>query len=92
MELPPPQLRDPRHRAVRHDNLLDAIDPSSLSEVDARVTETADRFIGIHAHVAMLRTMSITEQARPSTEYLPECRHGGVHAIHESCARSGDGP
>lgn len=50
VELPPPQLRDPRHRAVRHDNLLDAVDPSSYCEIDPRLVETIDRYVGLHAH------------------------------------------
>jgi hypothetical protein len=69
VELPSPQLRDPRDRAVGHDNFLDAIDPSRLSEVDARLMETADRLIGVDAHLSMLRAMPIAEQPRPWTEY-----------------------
>src|SRR6476619_4045224 len=70
VELPSPQLRDPGDRAVGHDNFLDAIDPSSLSEVDARLMETADRLIGVDAHLSMLRATPIAEQPRPATEDL----------------------
>jgi len=51
-----------------NNNFLDAIDPSSLSEVDARLMETADRLIGVDAHLSMLRATPIAEQPRPSTE------------------------
>ena len=69
VELPSPQLRDPGDGTVGHDNFLDAIDPSSLSEVDARLMETADRFIGVDAHLVMVRATTLTEQPRPWTEY-----------------------
>ena len=80
VELPSPQLRDPRDGTVGHDNLLDAIDPSSLSEVDARLMETADRFIGVDAHLVMLRATTRTPSIEPTPQISPAKTSTGVTA------------